>query len=806
MRIPFSFKYNNRVGNTLKDARRINVIDEPGEGEVYVLKRPAFIAQLLNNNLGFGQGCTYFNGSFFSVCGDVLNIAPTPPNSGSTGVTWNVSGVGTQPWSPRLGHAIVTLNDTLFLMGGADANGPKNDIWATTDSLTWKSMLSAAPWPQRQNFGCCVFNGLIFVFGGFNGLTNTFFNDCWSSPDGVAWTQLTSGASWSPRASFSCTSGNNGIYLFGGVANTPVANTFLNEIWFSQNGITWSKIITSGTLWSVRLSSMAFWYNRKYYVVGGIGPANLQLNDCWSSPDGQIWTLLTNAAFTQAAGGLAYSAYTVYANKMWVINGESGVGTAQNCIYTSTTGSSWTKVTGASTLGANYGGAVTVFKTPIQLSPARYNTLWYGGGYTGVTYNGNIGFSSLDTTIGTSFALNPATTGQQYYFNSFSEGRRLFIKNQSNAWVWDAGVLTPITDPAYPITTAAGVAVLNDQVYVMDPTGLIQNCDFNNPYLWPSINAIGADYEDDPGVCLVKYQNYVVAFGTFTYQYFYDAGVSPGSPLLPYQSANTKIGLFDALSVAPVGDTWCFLGRTPDNRIRAFMLQGLQAQPISDIYLEKILANAFPEGDTFVGFCTYACGFSGAGHQFYLVGFSQEGTSRPTVWWVYDVSSKKWAEWNGLNGLNPASGGFVGQCAANDQTFEGSFVQLYTDGDVYRLDVVYQDQSNNSAGGGGTVASNIVVTLRTANQEAGTRKKKFWGRTDVLSDINPGTPLIQYSDNDYATFSTGRTVDLSQDRPALFNNGSSRRRAFLYTQNDANPMRVVGLDVEVEVTDEGLGK
>src|SRR5262249_23566024 len=142
------------------------------------------------------------------------------------------------------------------------------------------------------------------------------------------------------------------------------------------------------------------------------------------------------------------------------------------------------------------------------------------------------------------FTMSPSSSNQPYQFNTFLSGSQLLIKNQSNFWILTSGTLIPVTDTNYPSVTVPGLVVLNLFAYVMEPDGTIRACALEDATSWPSLQFIVASYEDDPGVAIAKYLNYLVAFGQYTIQFFYDAGnPAPGIALSPYQSTNIKIGL-----------------------------------------------------------------------------------------------------------------------------------------------------------------------------------------------------------------------------------------------------------------------
>jgi hypothetical protein len=53
------------------------------------------------------------------------------------------------PWEGRDGHAVVVLNDVIYLFGGTcDAYSCFNDVWKTTDGVVWEEVCNDAPWPE----------------------------------------------------------------------------------------------------------------------------------------------------------------------------------------------------------------------------------------------------------------------------------------------------------------------------------------------------------------------------------------------------------------------------------------------------------------------------------------------------------------------------------------------------------------------------------------------------------------------------------------------------------------------------------
>jgi hypothetical protein len=340
-------------------------------------------------------------------------------------------------------------------------------------------------------------------------------------------------------------------------------------------------------------------------------------------------------------------------------------------------------------------------------------------------------------------------------------------------------------DPGYPTQTVPGLVVMGGWAFVMDPTGLIYNCALDNPYYWPALNVIGADFEEDQGVALAKYLNYVVAFGQNTTQLFFDAGISPGSPLQPYLNANARIGCANPHTVKRIANTICWLSQTAEKHWQVMMFEGLQPKPISTPYIEKILnSQNFANTYTFP-INTGAWVIDVPGHLCYCLSFGTTSFAGFTL--AYDFTTGEWFEWKAYDtkplwftGSIPISSG--GSNGAN-------YVQDADTGNVRQISTAMSSDRGGSL---------FEVQVRTGRFNGGSNRMKAWGRLDVIGDQSFAQPSISYTDDDYSTYSTPRVVNMNLQRPALFRNGASRRRAWVYRQIDDFPMRVTHLELEFD--------
>jgi hypothetical protein len=149
-----------------------------------------------------------------------------------------------------------------------------NDVWYSTDGVTWTQATAAAGWSLRANFTSVVFDNKIWVMGGTNG--TTYYNDVWYSTDGVTWTQATASAGWSGRVGLRSVVFDNKMWVMAGYNGT----TYYNDVWYSTNGVNWI-CATSAASWITRHSPGAVVHDQKIWVMGGY--TGSYRNDVWYS-------------------------------------------------------------------------------------------------------------------------------------------------------------------------------------------------------------------------------------------------------------------------------------------------------------------------------------------------------------------------------------------------------------------------------------------------------------------------------------------------------------------------------------------
>ncbi len=287
-----------------------------------------------------------------------LNIPDPIPEQAVRPIPGNQKGhwqqiIAAAPWSKRYGLTVVTFQDKIWVMGGHDG-GYKNDIWSSPDGEFWTCTLAAAPWKTRYYHSSVVFHGKIWVMGGSDGGER---NDVWCSANGKDWTQMRD-PGWKARHGHISFVYDNKIWIFGG----QNVSTYLNDVWYSQDGETWTCATPSATwvarTWYCNYSGVV--YDNKMWLFGGHNGTNL--NDIWYSKDGQNWS----SPMLAAPWSLRYSAHVVvWDNKIWLMGGNDGK--YCNDVWSTHNGRTWTQNNSPADPSIRGHAGITIYQNKIWL-------------------------------------------------------------------------------------------------------------------------------------------------------------------------------------------------------------------------------------------------------------------------------------------------------------------------------------------------------------------------------------------------------------------------------------------------------
>ena len=107
-------------------------------------------------------------------------------------------------WQPRDSSGEVVYNGRLWLLGGwfDSFSSPPRDVWSSPDGRTWDLVTREAPWKHSDLPMTVVFRDRMWLLGGwYNGRLpgHGASNEVWSSRDGRTWEQARDRAGWSHR-------------------------------------------------------------------------------------------------------------------------------------------------------------------------------------------------------------------------------------------------------------------------------------------------------------------------------------------------------------------------------------------------------------------------------------------------------------------------------------------------------------------------------------------------------------------------------------------------------------------------------
>ena len=337
--------------------------------------------------------------------------------------------------------------------------------------------------------------------------------------------------------------------------------------------------------------------------------------------------------------------------------------------------------------------------------------------------------------------------------------------------------VTELTDAQIPTGQVDGIVNLNTYVLTMNSDGEIYNSDLDDVTNWTSGNFITAKFEPDDGVALLKSRNYVVALGAWSTEFFYDAANASGSPLSPAEGRERAIGCAAGDTVYSEEDIAVWVSRTRTGASQVVTLSGNDIKPLSTPEIDRILIQEETALDA-----ARAFGMRVSGHLLYVL-------TLPTlaITLVCDVETGLWGEWTSDPGTESYFTG-IGYAYMDGK----HYVLDEDNGKVYTMDFdIYQDDSND-------INVEIVTSLWEGGKYDGnTARNKFLHRVTLIGDKQTSTSNVtfQMTTDDYTTWSTARTIDMSKAVPSATQFGKLQRAGFRLQHAANTPFRIQALEL-----------
>ncbi len=353
----------------------------------------------------------------------------------------------------------------------------------------------------------------------------------------------------------------------------------------------------------------------------------------------------------------------------------------------------------------------------------------------------------------------------------------------TSVYMWADGDVAETTITV-PSGSCGHLAHLDGYVFVGNVDGRIYNSGLNAPTTGYT-DFIGADIHPDVLVTVYKYKNYLLGFGTNSVEWYRIGEQTTGSPLQRIPELFQKIGMHKTPPVGGIGglytgnappivdgnNTIYWIAQTEDG-LSVYTMDDTRPKKISDSTQEKYL-------QSFSGSIKYV---EVGKRKLLLVSTTAEDSS--TQWLCYDIEFSVWTIWTSTEV----------SFAKWNNTINGQGL-IMADGNVYYEwtpddDVPYLD-----------ITDDITRKIRTSIIDGDTNDYKDFPSLSIIGDKQTTTSniTVKWTKDDYQTWNTGRTIDMSSANPKTHALGVARRIAFELTETNNNAGRLRGLDLEYNV-------
>lgn len=377
--------------------------------------------------------------------------------------------------------------------------------------------------------------------------------------------------------------------------------------------------------------------------------------------------------------------------------------------------------------------------------------------------------------------------------------------------------ITEINDAQFPSTLTQGGAILDTYLFVMDEDGYIYHSDVGAPTAWSALSLLNTERSPDKGVYLGKHHEHIVAFGTRSIEFFYDAGNATGSVLNRRNDIMHNVGCASGSAVWENGDDIYFMGSNIDGQMGVYLMQDFQIKELSNDTMSSYFTNGITRDDLRFVFN----GLSVMGKSTLLITvYSVTGVSAqiaPKLTISYDTSTGLFGFWKtGLNSLTtfPLIS-WTRRSGGQSQATSARFSQgIFYNGDVITVNDritpvdtvgglvfeqgVFEDDVFEEFLGTGT---NIDILVRTGLQDGGTVAYKFQEKETIVMESTPSTQTltIKHSDEDSNNFDAGNAIDVSLVRKDVHQGGRFNKRNYQLEYSGDEQVFLEDLDVELTV-------
>lgn len=366
---------------------------------------------------------------------------------------------------------------------------------------------------------------------------------------------------------------------------------------------------------------------------------------------------------------------------------------------------------------------------------------------------------------------------------------------------------------------ARGIAYLDGFTFAAGNGAGITNSDLDDPFTWDATNIIfPSSMREYTGVqWIANHRNTVVAFGKTSIEFFENVGNPAGSPLAPRRDIvynniglmGRTTGLVDKNPFVPLvdidyGERIVFLSHNVEGKVAVHLLQNFELTKLSDITIDKYLNQRWDDAVVRYPMLS-SCALNNKTLIFLTVrNYLSSSLTEKYTTFVCDLDTPgSWMEWttdsNIVTGgaFEAVSGAAISPGAGLTRQWPMASAVQMSDGKVYTLiEEQYRDKDSSSTN------RNITCEIQTPRWYGNERSSGLWKYMSQLYVIgdkqsSAGNISVSFSDDDYNTFSTAETLDLSNYESSLNGLGAFKNRAFRLTYTDNTALRLQHMEAEV---------
>ena len=203
----------------------------------------------------------------------------------------------------------------------------------------WHCVTECAPFAPRDGAGALVYDGRMWLLGGWNPGDKTHFpricnNEVWSSRDGLDWTLVKPNtfldahfdprADWEGRHTAGYAVHDGRMWIVGGDVNQ---GHYHADVWYSTDGARWTQANPSAPVpWAPRALHYTVAMHDRIWIMGGQTVPQLaaeeerRYGDIWNSEDGLRWNRIERREPAWAPRGMIGGS-AVFKDRIWILGG-----------------------------------------------------------------------------------------------------------------------------------------------------------------------------------------------------------------------------------------------------------------------------------------------------------------------------------------------------------------------------------------------------------------------------------------------------------------------------------------------------